>query len=138
MALDASIVRRIRLLSGVPDAAYGPAENDYLFTNEEIEDFYEEGFQNVKCAAGLIKQTIGSSEAFLLKVVKNYETTVNGASLQKEWVAAGVVLYDRGLDEIAAVDGDVGIFEIAYPEFGPERHPEGYSHGSYTIGGWLE
>ena len=136
MALDASILLRIRLLSGVPDKAYGPAENEYLFDDAEIEAFYDEGFQNAKCAAGLIKQTIGSSEAFLLKVVKNYETSTNGASLLKEWTAAGQALYDLGLDEIAASDGDEGIFEIAFPEWDVARHPEGWTHGSYEIGPW--
>jgi len=137
MALDGTTLLRIRLLSGVPDAAYGPAENEYLFSDGEIEAFYEEGFQNVKCAAGLIKQTIGSSEAWLLKVVKNYETSTNGAALMKEWVAAGTALYELGLDEISDADSDVGIFEIAYPEFDVTRHPEGQSHGSYGIGGWM-
>jgi len=137
MALSASLLLRIRLLSGVPDDAYGPDGDEYLFTDDEIEAFYEEGFSNVKCAAGLIKQTIGSSEAWLLKVVKNYETSTNGAALMKEWIAAGTALYDLGLDEIANVDGDTGIFEIAYPEFDVTRHPEGYSHGSYEIGPWV-
>lgn len=137
MALDASILLRIRLLSGVPDAAYGPGENEYLFSDDEIEAFYEEGFQNAKCAAGLIKQSVGASEAFLLKVVKNYETSTNGAALMKEWTAAGTALYETGLDEVAAADEAEGIFEIAYPEFGLNRHPEGYTHGSYEMGGWM-
>lgn len=137
MALDSATIRRIRTLSGVPDKAYGPAENEYLFTDEEIEDFYMEGFSNVKCAAGLIKQTIGSAEAWLLKLVKNYETSTNGASLLKEWTAAGQALYETGLDEIAAADGDEGIFEIAFPEWDVARHPEGYTHGSYEIGPWI-
>jgi hypothetical protein len=125
-----ALIRRTRAL--IPDAEpiYGDAANEFLFTDEDITDYLEEGFQNAKCAAGLAKQAIGSSEALLLKHIRNYETTTNGGALMKEWVAAGKALYDMGLDEIAAVDAEEGIFEIAFPEY-PTRHPEGMSHGSY-------
>lgn len=137
MALDANIERRIRNLIPDTDAIYGEDGGQYLFDSQSIEDFYEDGFENTKCAAGLAKMAIGGSEALILKVIKNYETTTNGAQLMREWVAAGEVLYDRGLEELADADANVGIFEVVYPDFGYERHPEGYSHGSYGIGGWM-
>lgn len=136
MALEASIERRIRNLIPDTDAIYGEDGGSYLFDSQAIEDFYVDGFENVKCAAGLAKITVGSSEALILKVIKNYETSTNGAALMREWTAAGEALYDRGLAELS--DSDSGIFEVVYPDFGYSRHPEGYSHGSYGIGGWLE
>lgn len=137
MALDANIERRIRNLIPDTDAIYGEDGGQYLFDAQAIEDFYEDGFENIKCAAGLAKQVVGGSEALILKVIKNYETTTNGAALMREWVAAGEALYDRGLAELADADESEGIFDVVYPEFGYSRHPEGYSHGSYGIGGWL-
>lgn len=137
MALDSAIERRIRNLIPDTDAIYGEDGGEYLFDSQAIEDFYEEGFENVKCAAGLAKQVVGGSEALILKVIKNYETTTNGASLMREWVNAGEALYDRGLAEIADADANEGIFDIVYPDYGHSRHPEGQSHGGYQIGGWL-
>lgn len=136
MALDASISKRIRLLIPDTEAVHGVDGDEYLFDEDDLEALYEEGFENTKCAAGLAKQAIGSSEALILKVVKNYETTTNGAALMREWVAAGKVLYEQGLAEIADSDADEGIFEIVYP-YEYSRHPEGYSHGAYRMGGWL-
>lgn len=136
MALEASITKRIRLLIPDVEAVHGAAGDEYIFDDDDIESYYEEGFENVKCAAGLAKQAIGSAEAFIMKVVKNYETTTNGAALMREWVAAGRLLYEQGLAEIADMDSDEGIFEIVFP-YESARHPEGYSHGGYRMGGWL-
>lgn len=136
MALDTKLEHRIRILIPDTEAIYGDAEDEYMFSAEDVEALYEEGFGNSKCAAGLAKIQIGSSEALILKVVKNYETTVNGAALMREWVRAGQALYDMGLAEVADEDAGEGMFEIAFPE--PRgRHPEGMSHGSYRMGGWL-
>jgi hypothetical protein len=137
MAIDPNVERRIRNLIPDTDAIYGVDGGEYLFDAQSIEDFYEDGFENIKCAAGLAKMAVGGSEALILKVIKNYETTTNGATLMKEWVAAGEKLYDMGLNELADSDANEGIFEIVYPDFGPTRHPEGMSHGSYRMGGWL-
>lgn len=135
MTLAASTIMRIRVLIPDAEAIYGDNGDDYLFSEDEIEAYYLEGFENPKCAAGLAKQAIGGSEALIMKVIKNYETSTNGASLMREWTAAGMALYELGLNEIAAADESEGIFEIVYPDFG-SRHPEGYSHGSYAIGPW--
>jgi hypothetical protein len=137
MALDPSILRRIRLLIPDGEPVFGPGENEYLFSDQDVEDLYEEGFQNVKCAAGLAKISIGSSEALLLKVVKNYETSTNGAQLLREWTVAGEALYDKGLAEIADEDANEGMFEIVFPDFGVTRHPEGATHRDEYMGGWL-
>ena len=137
MALDPNIEKRIRVLIPDTDAIFGEDGGNYLFDSDDLEALFEEGFENVKCAAGLAKMSVGGSEALIQKVIKNYETTTNGAALMREWVAAGEALYDRGLAELSAADADLGIFEIVYPDFGYARHPEGESHGSYPIGGWL-
>lgn len=136
MPLDQKILLRIRVLIPDTEAIFGDAGDETMFSDEELEAFYEEGFENVKCAAGLIKMAIGSSEALILKKIRNYETNTDGALLMKQWTDQGMKLYEKGLEEIADIDDTVGIFEVAYQE-DFIRHPEGMSHGSYRIGGWL-
>lgn len=132
MAIDTASLRRIRTLIPDKEQVHGEAGDEYIFTDEELEDFWVEGYENVKCAAGLALQTIGSSMAWLLRVVKNYETQTDGSKLLKEYTAAGKRLYDMGIDEVA---DEAGGFDIVYPD-DDYRHPEGLSHGSYRIGGW--
>lgn len=130
MALADNITKRIRVLIPDTEPIFGEDADEYMFSDEDLEAYYEEGFENVKCAAGLIKMAIGASEALILKKIKNYETTTDGATLMKEWTAAGEKLYNIGLTEIADADNEGGIFEVAYPDE-YRRHPEGMSHGSY-------
>jgi hypothetical protein len=137
MSYTTSQIRAVRLLIPDTEAIYGEGGNEYIFEEGDIAIFLEQGFDNAKCAAGLAKMSIGSSEALILKAVKNYETTTNGPALLREWVAAGEKLYDRGLAEIADDDADAGIFEIVYPDYGYLRHPEGDTHRSELSGGWL-
>lgn len=130
MALPEKITKRIRVLIPDMEPIFGEDADEYMFSDDDLELYYEEGFENVKCAAGLIKMAIGSSEALILKKIKNYETTTDGATLMKEWTAAGEKLYNIGLTEIADAADDEGIFDVVYPhEY--ERHPEGMSHGAY-------
>ena len=137
MALDASIEKRIRLLIPDSEAIFGATGDQYLFSPEDVEALYLEGFENTKCAAGLAKITIGRSEAFVLKVVKNYETSTDGAKLMAQWVNAGQRLYNMGLDEIANEDASEGMFDVVFPEYNVLRHAEGVSHGSYRLGGGI-
>lgn len=125
-------IRRVRLLIPDTEAIYGPDEDEYIFADEDIELYLEEGFGNAKCAGGLAKMAVGGSEALILKVIKNYETSTNGAQLMREWTRAGEVLYDRGLDEVNDEGGE--FFMAVFPEFDEFRHEEGRTHGSYPIG----
>lgn len=130
-------IKAVRLLIPDTEPIFGDAENEYIFSDEEIILFLDEGYGNRKCAAGLAMIAIGSSLAFQMRVVKNYETSTDGAKLFKEYVTAGNAMYDKGLQEIEDEAEGGGMFEIAYPEFGYQRHPEGMSHGSYRMGGWF-
>lgn len=132
---ESKAIRKVRLLIPDTEPIYGPGEDEYIFPDEDIELYLEEGFDNAKCAGGLAKMAIGGSEALILKVIKNYETATNGAQLMREWTRAGELLYDKGIEEVSGDDGD--FFVIAYPEFDPLRHAEGQMHGSYPIGPFL-
>lgn len=137
MALSESLLKRIRVLIPDAEAIYGADSDEYLFSDDDLEALYEEGFENTKCAAGLAKMAVGGSEALILKVIKNYETSTNGAALMREWQAAGDKLYERGLTELAEADLDGGIFEIVFPDFAADDDYEGESNGSYRLGGWF-
>ena len=105
-------IRRVRNLIPDTDAIYGPAEDEYLFDDEAIEDFIYLGNENLKWAAGLAKMAVGGSEALILKVIRNYETTTDGANLMRQWVIAGQRLVEQGQEEIAASS----YFEITGPD----------------------
>lgn len=132
MAYEASQIRAVRLLIPDTEQVYGDAEDEYIFPDEDIEIYLDQGMGNAKWAAGLASIAVGGSEGLILKVIRNYETATNGAALMKEWTARGARLIDDGRQEVDE-ETNVGIFEIAFPHWGPNRHPEGYSHGSYRM-----
>jgi hypothetical protein len=100
VSLDASIIRRVRNLIPDKDAIYGAASDEYLFTDQDVEDLYLDGHSSTLYAAGLAKIIIGTSEALILKVVTNYETKTDGASLAKQFLAMGREMLDRATAEL--------------------------------------
>lgn len=130
MAYTPNQIRAVRLLIPDTDAIYGVSENEYMFEDADIEIFLEQGHGNAKWAAGLAAMAVGGSEALVLKWIRNYETQTNGAAVQDSWVKKAAALIKEGRQEVDD-DENVGIFEIAFPEWDGGRHPEGYSHGAY-------
>jgi hypothetical protein len=126
MAIDAATIARVRNLIPDDSAIFGDAGDEYLFTDEQIEYFYLDGNENIKWAAGLAKITVGSSEALILKVIKNYETSTDGAALAKQWLAMGQALIDQGKDEF--FDSGYEMFDIVYRDSDALR-PEGLTYG---------
>lgn len=126
---DSDIIRRIRNLIPDTDPIYGANEDQYLFTDTNIADFYTDGNLSVKWAAGLGKITVGGSEALVLKVIKNYETQTDGATLMKRWTDAGnAMIKEAKQDIIDSTDGDY--FDVVY--FGSDLAP----HGVEAVQGW--
>lgn len=122
MAHEPELIRQTRLLVPDTDAIYGDLGNEYMFTDADIDDFLTLGNGNPKWAAGLAKITVGSSEAMILKVIKNYETSTNGAVLMKEWVDAGKLLIAEG--KLETPEGYFDFFEIVHGD-GLGVYPEG-------------
>lgn len=106
-------IRRVRVLIPDTDAIYGEAGDEYLFSDEEIEDFIYLGNDSLKWAAGLAKMAVGGSEALILKVIRNYETTTDGANLMRQWTIAGQRLVEQGEVEYA---NDTSYMEITGPD----------------------
>ena len=105
-------IRRVRVLIPDTDAIYGPGEDENLFSDQDIEDFIYLGNDNLKWAAGLAKIAVGGSEALILKVIRNYETTTDGANLMRQWTISGQRLIEQGKEEVA----NGSYFEITGPD----------------------
>lgn len=131
MAYTTAEIRAVRLMIPDTEPIFGDAGDEYMFPDEDIEIFLDQGKSNAKWAAGLASIAIGGSEALIGKWIRNYETQTNGAALMKEWTLKGKALIEEGKQEV--LDDAVGIFEVAFPQWGANRHPEGQSHGSYRM-----
>ena len=105
-------IRRVRVLIPDTDAIYGANGDEYLFDDIAIEDFLYLGNDNLKWAAGLAKMAVGGSEALVLKVIRNYETTTDGANLMRQWTIAGQRLVEQGQEEY----NNESYFEITGPD----------------------
>lgn len=119
----------VRIL--IPDAegAYGPNNDEFLFSDEDISAILATAKGSTMWAAGLAMIAVGNSEALIGKTIRNYETETDASKLQREWRSAGQVLIQAGREEVALSEEDV--FEVAFPNGGTGRHPEGRTHGSY-------
>ena len=116
----------VRIL--IPDAegAYGPNNDEFLFSDEDISAILATAKGSTMWAAGLAMIAVGNSEALIGKTIRNYETETDASKLQREWRMAGDALIKAGREEVAR--GEVGIFEIVHPEWEVGRHPEGATH----------
>ena len=116
----------VRIL--IPDAegAYGPNNDEFLFSDEDISAILATAKGSTMWAAGLAMIAVGNSEALIGKTIRNYETETDASKLQREWRMAGDALMKAGREEVAR--GEVGIFEIVHPEWEIGRHPEGATH----------
>jgi hypothetical protein len=133
MAIDPNVARRIRNLIPDLDAVFGDAENEFLFPDQAIEDFYLDGESNVKWAAGLAKIVLGSSEALISKKIKNYETSTDGPAVAKELRIAGEGLVAEGKAQVALL----GYEDFATVYFGSDvAIPEGATRTYWSLG-WV-
>jgi hypothetical protein len=115
MAHDPALIRQVRLLVPDTDAIYGPTGSDYLFSDDDVDAFLTLGHGNSKWAAGLAKIAVGGSEALILKVVRNYETSTDGATLMRQWTLAGQALIEEARLDIEAEAEAGGFFYIVSP-----------------------
>jgi hypothetical protein len=102
----------VRTLIPDTDAIYGAAQNENLFTDDEIDRFFRLGGDNAMRAAGLAMIAVGNSEAMISKVIVTQDLETDGAKAQKEWREAGKLLIARADD----VDGTVLMQIVNYRE----------------------
>lgn len=95
MAATNEDIEIIRTLIPDTDAIYGTAENEYLWTDEQLQHFYTAGSESILRAAGLAMVAVGNSEAMILKIIRTQDLQTNGAELQNQWRQSGKLLLDR-------------------------------------------
>lgn len=122
-------IQAVRLQIPDNEAIYGDGQDEYMFTDEEIEVFLYSGRGEPIWAAGLAMIAVGNSEALIGKVIRNYETETDASKLQREWRSAGAELIKLG--RALVNDEEVGIFISVHPDRLRDRHPEGETHGAY-------
>lgn len=132
MSYSQEEILTVRILVPDCEGIYGPNQDEFLFTDEEISRLLTVGRGNAMWAAGLAMIAVGNSEAMVGKTIRNYETETDASKLQREWRSAGDVLIENGRAEVELDDG--GIFDIVFPDWDGSRHPEGFTHGSYRGG----
>lgn len=101
--IDSDTLRQIRNLIPDTDAVF---DGDFLFTDEQITDFYTMGYANIFWATGIAQQAVGNSELLIQKVITNYETKTDGATAQKQWLASAKANMDLGREQLANPYGD--------------------------------
>lgn len=125
-------IRSVRLLIPDTELIYGDGKDEYLIADADIALFLDLGHGNVKWAAGLACGSVGRSEALILKVITNYETKTDGATLAKIWLAHATALIAEGQDEVDSTDdGSSTFFESVTIGGDVSTYPEG------TIQGWV-
>lgn len=115
-----SDVGLVRLL--IPDTAVDENE-DYLFSDDQIEALLGVYNGNVKRAAAQAKDIIASDTVMLLKVVRTDDLQVDGAKAAAEIRAQAKALRDQA--DKADEDDVFDYFQIVYPQTGlyPEAVP---------------
>lgn len=115
--MDTDSLRQLRNLIPDTDAVF---DGDTLFTDENLSDFYDVGFSNIFWAAGLAQQAIGNSELLIQKVITNYETKTDGATAQKQWLAASAANIALGKQMLQSPYGDGVLDYIDEVQIAPE------------------
>lgn len=96
---------RVRLL--LPDTNVDSA----VFSDKELDEFLAMEAQNVPRAVALACETIGSSQLYLLKVIRALDLTTDGAAVSREYRQRAKELRNRA-DELEAAEDD-GCFDVA-------------------------
>ena len=115
-------IKALRVL--IPDAEplFGAAEDEYLFTDDELETFLTVGRGSVLRAAGYAKITIGDSEALISKVIRTQDLQTNGALVAESFRKSGQLYMERAdAEDIANGEFYIDIVDyspngIAVPE----------------------
>lgn len=104
-----------QLRTMIPDAEpiFGDAEDEYLFTDDELNNFLAIGRGSVLRAAGYAKIAIGDSEALISKVIRTQDLQTNGAAVADAFRKSGQLLLERGDKE----EEDAGGFYIDIVDF---------------------
>jgi hypothetical protein len=119
---------QIRLLVSDTEPVFGDNSDEYIFTDDQINAIYGGvGKNSVLRTAGFLCNTVGNSEALILKVIQTQDLLTNGAQLQASWTKQGAAYIAMADAEDAASgnDSSQNFFQIVdyqqgWDLFGPE------------------
>jgi len=100
----------VRSLIPDTDAVFGDDENEYIFDDDDINNFLAVAKGNALRAAAYACMAVGSSEAIILKVIRTQDLQTNGATLQDSFTNKAKVLFAQADREDASAGADY--FEI--------------------------
>ncbi len=81
----------------IPDDApvHGVAENEYIFTDEQLEQFLVVAKGSVLRATAYANYALASSEALISKVIKTQDLSTDGAKVAEALIAKGDAMMKR-------------------------------------------
>jgi len=103
-------IRIIRALIPDTEAIFGDGDDETLFTDTEIGDYFTAGGSNILRAAALACLAIGTSEAIISKVIRTQDLQTNGPAVAAAMAKKAELLFDRADAEDRATDR--GYFDI--------------------------
>lgn len=92
----ATAIELVRTLIPDNDDIFGDAEDEYLFDDEQINNFLTLGGNNPYWAAGLAMVAIGNSEALINKVIINQDLATDGSKVQAGYLKSGAYYISLG------------------------------------------
>jgi hypothetical protein len=103
--MAAEDIQDIRTLIPDDEAVFGDNEDEFLFTDEQLDRFFRLGGSSALRAAGLAMIAVGNSESLIGKVITTQDLSTDASKLQKEWRDSGKELIRRAdLEDADAVD----------------------------------
>ena len=110
MAATADQIRIIR--NAIPDTeeVFGPSENETMFSDDELQDFFTLGSSSTLRAIAHASMAIGSSEALISKIIRTQDLQTNGAQLAESFYKRADRLFDQADKEDEKLNSE--FFEI--------------------------
>jgi hypothetical protein len=94
---------------------YGPGGDQYLFSNDELNAFFDElAGSSVKRTAGYACRALGNTDLLVLKYIRVDERTTDGARTAAEWRQAAKQFFDEADNEDTAAEGEE-FFDLVTP-----------------------
>ncbi len=126
--IDDDVIRRIRNQVPDNDAVFGANNDEYMFSDDDITDFYSDAtelFPGSSTAAGILRAAayanlaIATSEAIISKNIRTQDLQTNGATIATAVTARAQVLFDQA-DKVDAQSDSYFFTIVDYP-LGTER-----------------
>lgn len=113
MAIGFNETQQVRILVSDTEAVFGDNSNEYLFTDDQIDAIYGGvGKNSILRTAGFLCNSVGNSEALILKVIQTQDLITDGSKLQATWTALGARYIAMADAEDTLVDESQNYFRV--------------------------